>query len=83
MDAEQTTQTHAHTTDTDELAHVGGKLPNALGPKEMIQVLNLGQRNFYVLQARGAFDRFLLKNPIGRKRYSGRLVERYLQGGTK
>jgi hypothetical protein len=63
------------------LSRVGDKLPNAMSPGDLMRALNLGERTFYNLQAAGKFTRFELPRPIGRKRYSGRLVERYLAAG--
>lgn len=57
-------------------------LPNALSPGELRRALNLKEAIFYRLQKEGRFRRFLLPRAIGAKRYSGRLVDRYLNGGA-
>lgn len=43
-------------------------------------ILGLSRSAFYRHRARGDFDRFLVKHPIGPRCYSGVLVHRYVSG---
>jgi hypothetical protein len=74
---------HAAVEPNDAGFHgVGDKIPNALGPRDLMRVLGYeAQSTFYQHQHQGKFKRFELPRPIGLKRYSGRLVEQYLKGG--
>jgi len=74
----------SHTESRESQAEIhgtGDKIPNAMGPRKLMEVLGYdAQSTFYQHQREGRFDRFLLPRPIGLKRYSGRLVEKYLSG---
>lgn len=54
--------------------------PALLGPKELMAILEMKKSEFYRLQKEGAFDRFKVLPPIGRRCYSATLVERWTQG---
>ncbi len=58
--------------------HVGEPIPNALGSGELMRVLNLTEPTFYAYQKEGKLKRFEFRRPVGTKRYSGKLVKRYL-----
>ena len=49
-----------------------------LGPADLRAILGLGETQFYARKKRGEFDRFLVRNPIGARCYSGTLVYRYV-----
>lgn len=59
---------------------VDDALPKALDAVELRRALNLSERTFFRYRKAGKFDRFLLPRAIGRKKYSGRLVQQYLEG---
>jgi hypothetical protein len=59
---------------------VGDTLPAALGPRELQQALNITPATFYKWHRLGKFKRFEIKRAIGIKKYSGRLVQAYLDG---
>jgi hypothetical protein len=69
-------------TDTTTPALVGDRLPAALDSPGLMRALGLNKAGFYKFHAQGRFDRFLLPNAIGKKRFSGRLVQAYLDGGA-
>jgi hypothetical protein len=46
----------------------------------MMAVLGMQKSEFYRLQREGAFERFKVIPSIGRRCYSGALVERWLKG---
>lgn len=56
-------------------------LPRAMSPGDLMRALNMSQTTFYKYQREGKLKRFQLARAIGEKRYSGRLVEAYLDGG--
>jgi hypothetical protein len=66
-------------TDTTP-ALVGDRLPAAMDSAELMLKLGMTKAGFYKLHAAGKFDRFLLPNAIGKRRFSGRLVQAYLDG---
>jgi len=51
-----------------------------LGPADLRVILGVGPTQFYARKKRGEFDRFLVRNPIGARCYSGTLVHRYVTG---
>jgi len=59
---------------------VGDALPARLYSDDLMRIFGIAKSRFYVLQARGAFDRFQLKPTIGRRAWSGKLVQAYLDG---
>ncbi len=63
-------------------AHVGDPLPNALTASDLMRALNLGAATFFRYQKAGKFKRFEFRRAIGHKRYSGVLVQRYLDQST-
>lgn len=58
-------------------------LPRAMSPADLMRALNMCQSTLYKYQREGKLKRFLLPRAIGVKRYSGRLVEAYLDGGSR
>lgn len=62
---------------------VGEVLPAAMGPADLQRALRISPATFFRRQAEGKFDRFLLPNPTGPKKFSGRLVQAHLDGGAK
>jgi len=57
---------------------VGEILPAVLSPAELMRVLGFTRSAFYRLHKQGQFKRFEIKRAIGLKKYSGRLVQAYL-----
>jgi predicted DNA-binding transcriptional regulator AlpA len=55
-------------------------LPSVLTATELMQVLGLRKSAFYRHEAAGRFRCLQVPRPIGVKRYSGYLVERYRSG---
>jgi hypothetical protein len=55
-------------------------LPAACGWREVAAIFGIGRSRFYKLEAEGAFVQFELHPPIGPRRYSGELLQRYLRG---
>lgn len=51
-----------------------------LTPGDLRSRLGMSERAFYEHQKAGDFERFELKNPIGRWRYSTVLVDKFLSG---
>ena len=62
-----------------ERLRVGEHLPAALTREELMELLGLRKSRFYVLQQQGVFDRWRLRPALGRRVYSGALVERWLK----
>jgi len=68
----------APTTTTDALARAAaGELLNAA---DLAAIFHLRKSAFYLRRHRGDFDRFLVRQPIGPRCYSGTLVHRYVCG---
>ena len=66
------------TTTTEALARAAaGEL---LDRHDLAAILRLSKSAFYDHRARGDFDRFLVRHPIGARCYSGVLVHRYVSG---
>lgn len=57
------------------------EIPPTLGVQEMAALFGMSLSHFANFQRQGRWDRFKLKNPIGRKKYSGALVRAHLRGG--
>jgi len=57
---------------------VGEILPAVLSPADLMRVLGFTRSAFYRLHKQGQFKRFEIKRAIGLKKYSGRLVQAYL-----
>jgi hypothetical protein len=51
-----------------------------LGPADMAAIWRIGPTQFTKLRKQGAFNRFMVKNPIGRCCFSGTLVYRHVCG---
>jgi hypothetical protein len=51
-----------------------------LGPADMGAIFRMGNSRFAAGQALGEFDRFKVRNPIGKHCFAGSLVYRYVQG---
>jgi hypothetical protein len=51
-----------------------------LSARDLMAIFHLQPPGFYQRAKRGDFNRFLVQHPIGRRRYSGVLVARYLDG---
>lgn len=58
----------------------GGELPARLTAVDMMGIFNVKKTRFYELQTAGKFRRFELRPKVGCTAYSGRLVQRYLDG---
>lgn len=54
--------------------------PELLSPRDLIQRFGLSEQSFYSYQRRGAFKHLEVSRPIGVRRYSKVLVDRYLAG---
>ena len=52
-----------------------------LGPHDMAVIFGIGGARFSRLNAAGHFDQFKVKPALGRRCFSGVLVQRYLNGG--
>jgi len=50
----------------------------AMTPDELRQALRISVSGFYKFQAQGRFESFELKPRIGKRRYSRKLVQQYL-----
>jgi hypothetical protein len=59
---------------------VGDALPRRLSATDMMRIFGIGQARFYVLLKAGKFDRFEQLPRIGRRSWSGVLVQRWLDG---
>ena len=57
---------------------VGDPLPAAMGVPELAQVFGICLQTCYNWIQDGKFKRFEFRRPIGSKKYSGRLVQAYL-----
>jgi hypothetical protein len=57
------------------------EIPLTLGVQEMSALFGMSLSRFAQLEKQGRWDRFKLKNPIGRKKYSGVLVRAHFRGG--
>jgi hypothetical protein len=68
------------TVESSNTARVGDILPKTMGPAEMCRAFGIQPATFRRLQALGDFRPFLLPRPIGRKKYSGEKVQRFLDG---
>lgn len=64
----------------DKVARVGDTLPKAMSPGDMMRAFGISRSTFQDLEKKGDFAPFLLARPIGRKRYSGEKVQRFLLG---
>lgn len=51
-----------------------------LGPADLGAIFGFGNSVFHQREARGDFNRFKVKPAIGQRRFSGRLVHRYMNG---
>jgi hypothetical protein len=59
---------------------VGDTLDKALAVKQMCQAFGVCYATFRRKERAGEFRRFELPTPIGHKRWSGALVQRFLNG---
>ncbi len=67
------------TTDpTHRVFQVGDPLPKRMASADMLRAFGVKRSHFANLVAQGKFDRFELLPRIGRRAWSGVLVERYL-----
>lgn len=53
------------------------ELPSRMLPQDMMRAFHVKQARFYALVQQGKFDRFELRPRIGRRAWSGRLVQEY------
>lgn len=67
-------------TETVESAQVGDTLPKAMSPSDMMRAFGISRTTFYRREVLGEFAPFLLARAIGRKRYAGEKVQRFLNG---
>ena len=58
---------------------VGTRLPLRLTAQQMMQIFAIEKSHFYALVAAGEFDHFELKPRLGRRAWSGALVQQYLE----
>lgn len=58
---------------------VDDPLPARCGVREMCRIFGIGPSQFHRLERRGKFERFELRPQIGRKAWSGALLEKYLR----
>lgn len=65
---------------TTPSATVDEHLPKALSTGEMCRAFGISYRTFYRREQAGEFQPFELPARIGRKRYSGERVQRFLEG---
>jgi hypothetical protein len=65
-----------------EQLRVGEPLPARCLPEDMMRIFGIKAARFYALQAAGKFDRFEIRPRIGRRAWSGRKIQRYLDGET-
>lgn len=71
-------------TETPATPHrVGDPLPAAMGPAELMHALGMNSPGFYKWHRLGKLKRFEFKRPIGNKKYSGRLVQAYLDSRSE
>lgn len=56
--------------------------PEVLNATELMQKLGLHKSRFHVLRKRGVFKKFETKQPIGRNKYSRKLVEAHTGGDS-
>lgn len=68
------------TIDTLSTAQVGDTLPKAMSPADMMRAFGISSTTFYRREAAGEMAPFLLARSIGRKRYSGEKVQKFLNG---
>lgn len=68
------------TTETQPTAQVGDTLPKAMSPADMMRAFGISSTTFYRREAKGEMTPFLLARAIGRKRYSGEKVQKFLNG---
>jgi hypothetical protein len=66
--------------EAQQAAHARAKAGLLLAPADMGAIWVIGNSSFAARQAAGEFDRFKVKNPIGKHCFSGTLVWRYIQG---
>lgn len=64
----------------DTRYRVGDPLPARLLATDLMRIFGIKHARFYELLAAGRFDRFELKPTIGRRAWSGRLVQAHLDG---
>ncbi len=58
------------------LARAGG----LLGPGDLLLILGLSKSAYHRFAKAGAFDKFLVHQPLGTRKYSGALICRWLDG---
>lgn len=57
---------------------LGDPLPLRCLPEHLQAIFQIGPSRFYALVKAGRFDRFELRPRIGRRAWSGKLLQRYL-----
>lgn len=57
---------------------VGDQLPARLLADDLMRIFGIKAARFYQLVAAGRFDRFEIRPTIGRKAWSGKLLQAYL-----
>lgn len=62
---------------------VGETLPARLLPIDLMQLFGIKPSRFYQLLAQGRFDRFELKPTIGRRAFSGKLLQAYFEQDSR
>jgi hypothetical protein len=60
---------------------VGETLPAALDAKDLARAFGMSLHAIYDWHKHGKIRRFELRKPMGPKRWSGRLVQEFLDGG--
>lgn len=63
-----------------DVLRVGDPLPARLTSRDLMRIFEIKPSQFYNLQAQGKFDRFELRPTIGRRAWSGKLVQKFLDG---
>lgn len=59
---------------------VGEPLPARCLQEDLMRIFQIQRTQFYRLVKAGKFDRFEIRPRIGRRAWSGKLIERYLNG---
>jgi hypothetical protein len=59
---------------------VGEQLPKAMGPSDMARAFGITYETFRRRNHKGEFRPFELSRPIGKKKWSGEAVQRFLNG---
>lgn len=78
----QTAENPAESINPRAPVHVGEPLEKALGANQMAAAFGISYATFRRKEVRGDFRTFELPRPIGNKRWSGALVQAFLDGKT-